>query len=93
MAFIINVDKLKNQVVVNNIDSYERPDLNETSVVLESVFVELPNASTTLDKHCVIGIVYKPLNCNVYEFLDAIIPKYFNLKKKKRLYILWGILI
>ncbi len=61
------------------IDPYERPDLNEASAVLESVFVELQKASITLDKNCVIVVVYKPPNSNVYVILDAITRNYLNL--------------
>ncbi len=53
----------------------ERCDLKESS----AVFVELPKVNTiNVDKNCLIGVIYKPPNNNVYEFLDMIAHKLYK---------------
>ena len=67
-----------------------RDDLCVMSDNMECLFVELHSSSTDLKKSIVVGVVYRPPNTPINEFVDILEPKLSLIKRESKICYLTG---
>ena len=76
--------------VKSDIPFQERSDLNRNSSVLECIFLEMDKCVFCTNKNIIVGVVYRPPDTNVSDFIDTFGEVLTIINKEKKLGYIMG---